>query len=242
MRSAVTTNQTYLGYKTLTTYDTSECAFECDQNPSCQGFNLYLERDPTVAPANTTRSCHDPASLTNIKCSWWSEAIGASVANVTGETRAGFEVVIAGSNGYNKVAAFLFGYRAADVLPGYILGGDSVDDLFFDQFFQGPYDASQCANACNAITADNRVNAHRDGNYSPCNYFNAWELVNNGVVRGTVCAYYGTPQPASAATGQYPPDRYGYPEADVLTVGKSYGYSREPQDAGRVGNETVVAL
>lgn len=40
----------YLSYKTLTSFDPSECAAFCDQTDTCTGFNVFIERDPAWNP------------------------------------------------------------------------------------------------------------------------------------------------------------------------------------------------
>ena len=98
------TNDTenYLGYRTLQSYNVTQCAEECDSKPSCTSFNIFFERDPSLNP-DKDAGCANPASLTNIKCSWWTSAISASVANNTGETRIGFQIAVTGSNGKDSL-------------------------------------------------------------------------------------------------------------------------------------------
>jgi hypothetical protein len=89
----------YLGYQYLQTYSTIQCQQFCDATDGCKAFIIYFERDPTVNPA---AACANPSSLTNIKCALWGQKIDDSLANNTGQYRKDFQVVIAGSNGYNK--------------------------------------------------------------------------------------------------------------------------------------------
>ncbi|KAK6599418.1 hypothetical protein H4I95_08293 [Botrytis cinerea] len=89
----------YLGYKTMKSYDTVECAQYCDQQDGCIAFNIYFERDPTVNPG---KKCSNPSSTINIKCVKWGVQIKKETATNTGQYREDFHVVISGSNGYNK--------------------------------------------------------------------------------------------------------------------------------------------
>ena len=87
---------TYLGLYTLETYDTIKCQQYCDAATACYGINIYIERDPSVAPAD---GCDNPSSITNFKCTLWGSAVTADAATNTGQYRDNFQVVIAGSNG-----------------------------------------------------------------------------------------------------------------------------------------------
>ncbi|TGO55923.1 hypothetical protein BOTNAR_0234g00140 [Botryotinia narcissicola] len=94
-----TQTTSYLGYKTLKSYDTVECAQYCDQQDGCIAFNIYFERDPTVDPGY---KCSNPPSTINYKCVKWGVQIKKETATNTGQYRKDFRVVISGSNGYNK--------------------------------------------------------------------------------------------------------------------------------------------
>lgn len=76
---------TFLGVKTIDSYDPVTCASICDQQDGCVAFNLYFERDPTLAP-NTT-NCPNPPSSTNIKCVKWGVHIEGATATNKGEHR-----------------------------------------------------------------------------------------------------------------------------------------------------------
>ena len=88
----------YLGFTLMDTYDVQTCADKCNAISGCTSFNIYFERDPSVDPNDA--SCLDPASVTNIKCVWWSSKITTDVNINDGQYRGNFHVVIAGSNGY----------------------------------------------------------------------------------------------------------------------------------------------
>jgi len=59
-------------------------------------LSTVYERDPSVVPAD---SCSNPASTTVIKCVLWGSPVTAETAVNSGQWRADFHVVIAGSNG-----------------------------------------------------------------------------------------------------------------------------------------------
>lgn len=86
-----------MGLYTLKTFDTLGCASLCDQANGCQAFNMYIERDPTVAPDAV--DCPNPPSLTNFKCTLWGAPVVAEQVQNKGQWRASFQVVITSSNG-----------------------------------------------------------------------------------------------------------------------------------------------
>ena len=93
-------------FYTLNSYDVAGCATHCDDLEPCTAFNIYIERDPSLNPTtnatNPEFNCPLPSSITNYKCSLRGSSIDASSANNEGGYRGEFQVVIAGSNGYNK--------------------------------------------------------------------------------------------------------------------------------------------
>ena len=91
-----TQQNTYMGLYTMQTFDTVKCQQYCDNAPSCYAINVYMERDPSVDPADT---CPNPPSITNFKCTLWGSFVTADSATNTGQWRNQFHVVIAGSNG-----------------------------------------------------------------------------------------------------------------------------------------------
>ncbi|KAI1803931.1 hypothetical protein F4811DRAFT_571550 [Daldinia bambusicola] len=99
----------YLGFITVDSYDTQTCADQCDNVwRGCQGFNIFFERDPSLAPGT---GCRNPPSTTNIKCVFWGGLVTRETATNDGQYIADFHVVIAGSNGYMK--------NAVPPVPGY---------------------------------------------------------------------------------------------------------------------------
>ncbi|KAF2749700.1 hypothetical protein M011DRAFT_393012, partial [Sporormia fimetaria CBS 119925] len=46
---AALTGPDYMGFTPLDTYNTTRCAFECDNHPGCLTFNVFLERAPLLS-------------------------------------------------------------------------------------------------------------------------------------------------------------------------------------------------
>ncbi|PVH75690.1 hypothetical protein DL98DRAFT_498038 [Cadophora sp. DSE1049] len=99
-RNAATQGTRYMGSTLLTTYAPSQCASFCSQTTGCAAFNLYFERDPSLDPNRV--GCPNPTSVTNIKCILWGNAVSNETATNAGQSRNSFQVVVAGSNGYNR--------------------------------------------------------------------------------------------------------------------------------------------
>jgi hypothetical protein len=102
LKAASSTNDErnhFLGTIPMSKYDTERCARECGQVPSCHAFDVFFERAPTLKPG---KNCTAPASTTMIKCTLWENTIEKRTATNVGEMDCDFEVVIAGSNGYNR--------------------------------------------------------------------------------------------------------------------------------------------
>lgn len=98
--NAASTEPSFVGQAYLKTYETSECAAICDQTPDCRAFNLYFERAPMLNPAP---ACPDPEGMVSIKCSLFSSALDPHMATNAGQYREEFSVLIAGSNGFNRI-------------------------------------------------------------------------------------------------------------------------------------------
>lgn len=187
----------FLGSHLLEQYDTEECARFCDDLPTCASFNVYFERDPTYEP-NTTAGCPNPPSTTNINCVLWNSRLNPDAAINFGEIREDFQVVITGSNLYNKIKGPLdlsdmgFSGPRTDVdndaafevpdeptgdystllkqLPMYYRSYD--DSATFDQ-----YDPTLCAHLCSDITNEATPSFPFTNNAFPvCSMFVAYEL------------------------------------------------------------------
>ncbi|KAL8748419.1 MAG: hypothetical protein Q9184_007315, partial [Pyrenodesmia sp. 2 TL-2023] len=181
----------YMGLRTLKSYDTLGCASLCDQAIGCQAFNMYIERDPSLDP--NTVNCPNPPSITNFKCTLWGAAVSAAQAKNTGQYRASFQVVIAGSNAYNRASPppEISCYTGPTKLAGAInaplnaQGQNTYMGYKYHPFSQTQgYDPSECAADCNAQTAYNSRHPAADGTYQTCVFFNAYVLSMNGVPQG----------------------------------------------------------
>ncbi|KAF6234104.1 hypothetical protein HO173_007523 [Letharia columbiana] len=224
---AATTTSNYLTYYDLQSYDPSVCKAKCDAVTGCTAFNLYFERDPSVLP--DASACPNPSSFTNVKCSLWGTALTSATATNSGQYRASFHVVIAGSNGYNKLPPAQPGFDGPTPLTGAIIAPDG--STYIGVRFQAgsTLNTTFCASECAATTANDRSTPKADGTYMPCNFFNAWVGVLGGVVDGTHCAEYTQPwgKPYDTNYGQMRGNQ-------VYSVTQSYGYSLNPQDSGKV--------
>lgn len=96
---SVITSQ-YLGYSELKSYDTKKCAAKCDKIDECMAINIYFERTPTIYLAE---ECPDAPSMTVIKCVFWGKEIRRNDIFNWGRKDWEFDIVMAGSNGYNKL-------------------------------------------------------------------------------------------------------------------------------------------
>ncbi|KAF2717843.1 hypothetical protein K431DRAFT_232193, partial [Polychaeton citri CBS 116435] len=222
----------YLGFTTLSTYDTKTCAQKCDKINGCMAVNIYFERDPSLDPG---ANCPDPASATMIKCVFWGGPVDSSNAVNKGQWRQNFQVLIAGSNGYvNKTLATPAGYK-----PAVYLGNAAINAPYDSQgynsfmgstiFTSGPFNSSLCADYCNAQNKYNRAHPPTDGSpVQTCQFFNTYILYVNKPAnsQGQYCAIYSEAWPTSYATnvGQYRGD-------DHYMIQYSYTFTNKT-DAG----------
>lgn len=187
----------FLGTHVLKHYDVDECARLCNDLPTCASFNLYFERDPAYAP-NTTAGCPNPPSTTTINCVLWHHRLEADAAINFGETREGFQVVITGSNLYNKIKGPLdlssLGFsgprvdvdnNAAFQVPDEPIGEYSTlvaqNPVYYNYYDAnatlGKYDPTVCAHLCSNITnAATPALPISNKAYPVCNMFVAYEL------------------------------------------------------------------
>lgn len=161
----------YMGLYTLTSYDTLTCASKCDQ-ANCLAFNVYVERDPSLNAS--ALNCPNPPSTTNYKCTLWGAPVSAAEATNTGQYQDSFQVVIAGSNGYNKGSPPppVNCYSGPQELGGAINAPPSSGSYMGYQYFpfsqsQG-YDPQTCADACDAQTLYDSQHPTADGSFMPC--------------------------------------------------------------------------
>ncbi|APA11511.1 hypothetical protein sscle_08g062810 [Sclerotinia sclerotiorum 1980 UF-70] len=229
----------YLGYKTLDSYDTVNCASYCDQQDGCIAFNIYMERDPTVDPGAT---CANPASTTNYKCVKWGVQIQAATATNVGQWRQDFHVVIAGSNGYNKNAAPApaDGYTGPVALGGAI--NAPLDPVTHTDTYMGykffSFDDVQtyangvvaCTAACTAQTKYNAEHPPPTGNPSVCNQFVVYVLSDENKPQGIYCSMYTEEWASVYATnvGQYRGSDYWSVSQAYTYTNASYAAKYEP--------------
>jgi hypothetical protein len=196
--NASVNSNSYLAYKILESYDVAGCAKYCDDTELCQGFNVYVERDPVWNPDQC--SCKNPTSMAQYKCSIFGSGVEKSAATNFGEQRDDFQVVIVGSNGYEKDVE----HTTPPTCPGYNNPQDCGTKLhdqprycIGEQSFPGPFDASLCAAYA---TKQNAVNL-KAGLFSKllsifgfsngkCVQFQAAELEVDGAGWGTHCRLF----------------------------------------------------
>ncbi|GAB7358980.1 hypothetical protein MBLNU230_g5054t1 [Neophaeotheca triangularis] len=227
----------YQGLRTLESYDPETCAEICNLTNGCLAFNIYFERDPSLAPplnaTNATAAalgCSNPPSTTTIGCALYGFPISAAAATNAGQFRTEFEVAIAGSNGYT-VTEFDSPAVEDDFEEPTQLAcalNAPLDPVTGDNTFVGVttfsntvFDPALCAAACRTHNAYHTSRPDPiDGTYPPCNYFNSYILSRNDVPESLVCNLYSREWPASEAVsncGQVRGD-------DVYTVESSAGY------------------
>ncbi|EUC41388.1 hypothetical protein COCMIDRAFT_8886 [Bipolaris oryzae ATCC 44560] len=187
----------YMGYFSLSSYDTEACAAKCSTTKGCLSFNILFERDPEKVPAI---ACPNPASTTVIKCVLWGTVLSPETATNDGQWRNDFRVVIAGSNGYVRNPS------AAESVPGYtgtFVGNKAVNApsdcngrdtyITYKELSDGaPFDPSRCATACEA---ESRFNIDHLNSRSICRFFNTYILMKNGVPQAQICSMYNTTWP-----------------------------------------------
>ncbi|KAF2150206.1 hypothetical protein K461DRAFT_201709, partial [Myriangium duriaei CBS 260.36] len=214
----------YMGYTTLDTYDTNLCASKCTAMKGCSSINIYFERDPSVEPA---AACPNPPSYTMIKCVFWGGPVTTANAVNNGQWRQNFQVVIAGSNGYESSYATPPGYstpvalNAAINAPYDVYGYDSYMGVAL--FNSGPFDLQLCADACSLKSQYALAHPSADGSpVQTCQFFNTYILYINNVTnpQGQYCAMYSESWNSTYATN--PGQWRG---SDYYMVGNSYAVS-----------------
>jgi hypothetical protein len=148
--------------------------------------------------------------------------------------------------GYSKIspcraAPTVEDFNAPANLPGAIsapLGqknGQDYDTYNGMRLFNsGPFDPSLCAAACEAQTQfDKEHLADANGEYKPCNFFNAYVLTNKGVPIGTYCSLYTQSWDSSYATNT------GSGDYSVLC---SASYSATTPDSGKLPRAPVEII
>ena len=232
-------SSSYLGYYTLSSYNTIKCQEYCDAAAGCSAFNIYIERDPSVNPAD---ACPNPPSTANYKCSLFGTPVCSEMATNVGQWRDQFQVVNAGSNGYVKTAP----PPAQTNFTGPIELGGAIQaplnaqgkNTYLGMRMFSVYDPSQCAAVCQATTSYDRQHiVDSNGNYAPCNFFNTYILSKNNAVLGMYCSMYSQYWDKSYSTnyGQY--DGQG----NHYTVSSSYSYNLTVPDSGSISSASSSA-
>jgi hypothetical protein len=89
----------YPGLQKLRTYDVEACSQYCNNTTLCTGFNIFVERNLLL---NSSDNCTQPALITNYKCTLWRSGVDTASATNYGDYRGQFQVVIVGSDGFEK--------------------------------------------------------------------------------------------------------------------------------------------
>ncbi|RMZ75472.1 hypothetical protein DV738_g5463, partial [Chaetothyriales sp. CBS 135597] len=224
----------YLGYDSLTSYNTEECADNCDALDGCRAINIYFERDPVVTPGE---DCPDPDSTTVIKCVYWGTAIGPDTATNREQRHRDFEVAVAGSNGYVRMSIVNpDGYTGTFVDNAAINAPTDCNSYIqYELWNDGqPFDLGRCAAACAAVT---QFNADHLCNRATCRFFDTYILLKNGVPQGQVCAMYTRSWDSSYA------DNYGYHStdgSDEYTIEWSYIFHNTSDPGADICDNTCI--
>ncbi|KXT10080.1 hypothetical protein AC579_1568 [Pseudocercospora musae] len=204
-------------------YKISGCAAQGNSNYRCTAFDIALERATSTEPSAADGSCLQPPSTTLIKCVLWSGPVNTDNAVNAGQLRNAFQVVIAGSNGYNKLAPPTpSGYNAAVNLGKRAISAPTCSDGTRTAIRQVILSASNGADPLNvtygAGWCDTEYTRKR-----PCNFFNAYfgRRVDNGNALGQVCDLYSLPWEGQYATK--PQFRFDGP---LLNVESSFAFTK----------------
>jgi hypothetical protein len=107
-RRASYTGVKYLGHFELESYDPANCSSRCDDwgittdsghTGTCRAINIYFECAPSL---QSSEECENPPGRTLIKCALWGSEVREKGLTNRGYKEGEFQVVITGSNGYNK--------------------------------------------------------------------------------------------------------------------------------------------
>lgn len=159
---------------------------------------------------------------------YWGGPVTAANTNNPGRTWVQFSVVVAGSNGYvNQNIAAPSGYSDANYLGNAAINAP-YDALGYNTymgakvFAAGPFNATLCAEACNAQNVYNLANPPNDGSpVQTCQFFNTYILSLNGkTALGQYCAMY-----SSTWTTKYATNNGQYQGNNHYTIGSSYSFS-----------------
>lgn len=138
-QNASVSANSYLGLQTMRTYDPLGCSQWCDNTTLCTGFNIFHERDPSLDPG---LDCLNPPTIVNYKCTLWGSGVELAAANNFGQWRMSYQVVISGSNGYEKTNTTQPITPKGCLKPQRCNGGAlrAVNALLDTKFFPGAFD------------------------------------------------------------------------------------------------------
>ncbi|KAI1847486.1 hypothetical protein JX265_013944 [Neoarthrinium moseri] len=207
LNAAVNANS-YMGLYTLQSYDVQTCADKCDSTDLCTAFNLYIERDPEWNPERCSCTGEDVSSIANYKCTLWGSGVQPGAAVNFGQTRDGFDVVITGSNGYEKTNTTTPATPSGWTKPQQCLGAhDHPKTCIGEKMFKGVFDVNVCATYAAAQNSANvnsgffsKFMSAFGYNPSKCIFFNAFMLTEDGVAKGTYCKLFAQQYDASFGT------------------------------------------
>lgn len=135
-------------------------------------------------------NCPNPWSTTVVKASFWGNLIGENLATNKGQYRDQFQVVIAGSNGYNidSCETAIQGWTQQQLgsctinSPPSTCANGKDSYLTYQSFSDGNMDNKRCKAACDALTA-------RDPS-TPCNFFTSYMQVHDNKCGVQFCVFY----------------------------------------------------
>ena len=142
----------YLGYRQISSYNTSACAAYCDQVDACNAFNIFYERTPVYVPND---NCSNPNAAAAVGCGLYGAYLDNTTATNLGQYRNDFLINAQGSNGYNQntpppaVANFTG--------PTALYAAVNSNVGFLNSSFSATYDVNFCYNQCTSLTAQNRA-------------------------------------------------------------------------------------
>lgn len=125
-----------------------------------------------------------------IKASFWGNLIGPNLATNKGQWRDKFQVVIAGSNGYNidSCETAIQGWTQQQLgtctinSPATTCAGGGDSYLTYKSFSDGNMDNTRCKAQCDALTKQNPA--------TPCNFFTSYMQVHNNQCGIQFCSFY----------------------------------------------------
>jgi hypothetical protein len=143
--------------------------------------------------------CPNPKSITNYKCTLWGSNLDASTATNQGGYREQFQVVVVGSNGYDKTNVTTPGSNVPGLSNGADCGGKAIDmpsSSVGGKFFPGPFNVQ----VCNEYAVQQNTVNRQAGLPTVMKMLNAYYIHKNGVPHGTYCGLFSTDLPSSFAT------------------------------------------